>query len=76
MTEYNYVDWFEAWYKTICPHCGKTNWHCNGYEADLSNVDVDSIKCWRCERIYLFGDFNEEPNNTAQGMVNPTTVET
>lgn len=41
---------FEIWYKVICNSCRAVNWVYSGYfpDPDLSKIDVDSFKCWKC----------------------------
>lgn len=53
-----YVDYAESWYKTWCPYCEVINWHCNGNEQDLSGLDVESIECWSCKKVYCLGEYD------------------
>jgi len=46
----------ETWYKSYCSKCDTINWICNGDESDLSDVDIDGYKCWKCGNIEYFGD--------------------
>ena len=46
----------EAWYKEWCPKCETHNWICNGDESDISGVDVEAIKCRKCDHIFFLGD--------------------
>jgi len=45
----------EAWYKSYCPKCESINWICNGDESDLSGVDIEAYKCWKCGHIECLG---------------------
>jgi hypothetical protein len=82
MSEIQSADDYEAWYTTHCPYCSTLNWHNNGNEQDITTLDVDSVKCWRCGLIYWFGPPPEympeihgkelpEPENTAEGLRDP-----
>ena len=50
----------EAWYKEYCPYCETYNWVSNGDPQDLSGVDVEGIKCRKCGKIFVLGDFSVE----------------
>lgn len=50
----------ESWYKEHCPKCETHNWICNGNEQDLSGIDVEGIKCRKCNKIFMLGDFDVE----------------
>ena len=49
----------ESWYNDCCPFCGKRNWWCNGDESDLTQMDVEAVKCWNCKRIWSLEDQGE-----------------
>jgi len=57
----------EAWYKEWCPKCETHNWICNGDESDISGVDVESIKCRKCEHIFFLGDIEIEIKTEISG---------
>ena len=46
----------ETWYKSHCSKCNTINWISNGDTSDLSGVDVEGYKCWKCGNIEYFGD--------------------
>ena len=50
-----YADYAESWYKTWCPNCKTSNWHCNGDENDLTSCDVEAVRCRKCKEIYGLG---------------------
>lgn len=50
-----YAGTMESWYKTWCPYCETSNWHCNGNESDLSGLDVEAVKCRSCGAVFLLG---------------------
>ena len=45
----------ETWYKEWCPKCETVNWICDGNTMDLSEGDVEAIKCRKCGSIFLLG---------------------
>jgi hypothetical protein len=53
------MEYYEAWYKTFCPKCDTANWHNNGFEEDLSQMDVESIECWNCHHFYWLDEPDE-----------------
>ena len=42
----------ETWHRYLCPKCQKNNWICDGDVNDLSQCDIDAIKCWSCNHSY------------------------
>lgn len=39
-----------------CPKCHTTNWFDNGDTSDLTQVDIEALKCWKCgHRFWLDG---------------------
>ena len=50
----------DSWYKNWCPECKTINWVCNGDESDLSGIDIEGVKCRKCDKIFFIGDFNED----------------
>jgi phage FluMu protein Com len=49
----------ESWYKEYCPKCDTINWICNGDESDLTQEDVDAIKCRKCDHIFSLGEIDD-----------------
>ncbi len=45
----------ETWYKEYCPKCNSHNWINNGDTTDLSQLDIEAIKCRKCEHIFYLG---------------------
>jgi transcription elongation factor Elf1 len=56
----------ETWYKDYCPKCNAMNWVCNGDVSDLSGIDVDGIKCWKCGWQWQLGE-EGDLNNVPKG---------
>lgn len=64
----------ESWYRDICPFCGKENYWCNGDENDLTQMDVEGVKCWNCKKVWSTEDnklVNEEEVYYADGKLTP-----
>ena len=43
----------ESWYTEYCPKCNSKNWINNGDESDITGIDIDTIKCWKCSSVSL-----------------------
>jgi hypothetical protein len=61
----------EIWYKINC-ECGAVNWVYDGYfpDPDLSKMDVDGYKCWKCHKEFPFSD-EDVPFNIEDGKSSP-----
>lgn len=46
----------EVWFKIWCPKCEKPNWVCDGDPTDLTGVDIEAIKCWKCSHSWWLDD--------------------
>ena len=41
-----------TWYESNCPDCDKKNWVCDGDTSDLSEMDIEAVKCWNCGAVF------------------------
>ena len=46
----------EIWLKEYCPKCNTINWINNGDEGDLTILDIEVIKCRKCNYIFWLGE--------------------
>ena len=53
------MSYIEVWFKTWCPECKVVNWVCDGDPSDLTGVDIDAIKCWKCSQSWWLDEHNE-----------------
>ncbi len=49
------IDYSEAWYRVWRPYCDEDNYFCNGNESDLSGLDIDAVKRYNCNKVFLLG---------------------
>lgn len=69
--KYEVSDMVDVYYRARCPHCGALNWVQEGDINDLSQLDIDSIKCFSCDTIFLLTEPDEYgiiPENTVNGF--------
>jgi hypothetical protein len=46
----------ESWYTDNCPKCYTLNWWCNGDESDMTQCDIEGVKCWNCKKVWSLED--------------------
>jgi hypothetical protein len=46
------------WYKEYCPKCDTRNWVYGGDPTDITEMDVETIKCRKCDHIFTIGNLN------------------
>ncbi len=46
------MDYIETWFKAWCPKCKAANWVCDGDPSDVTGVDIEAIKCWKCNHSW------------------------
>ncbi len=54
-----YAEYMESWYKIFCPCCEQINWICNGNEQDVIGIDIDGVKCLKCNDVFMLGGRDE-----------------
>lgn len=48
----------ESHYSDNCPFCNKINFWSNGDESNLTDCDVEAVKCWNCNKIWSLDDMS------------------
>lgn len=43
----------ENWIADNCPMCGEKNYVCQGDIEDVTGIDIDGIKCYKCSFEWL-----------------------
>ena len=47
----------DTWVKENCSRCGTVNWIGLGDMSDITGIDIEGYKCYKCQEItYLFDD--------------------
>jgi hypothetical protein len=52
----------ETWDKQWCPECKEDNWICLGNLDDLTQPDIEAVKCWNCPHMWWTTEESEEIN--------------
>jgi hypothetical protein len=69
----------ESWVVENCPQCTTRNWVNLGDLSDIAAVDIEAIKCWRCERKFFLDPENVQDihwNEVQQWCQEKTEYET
>lgn len=45
--------YIETWHKVRCPYCEKVNWICDGDTSDLTQPDIEAVRCWACKKRFV-----------------------
>ena len=45
-------DYIITWYEVSCPYCDKPQFVCDGDTDDVSQVDIEAVKCYSCDKLF------------------------
>jgi len=48
-----------AWIEDNCPKCAASNFVYNGDPADMTGIEVEGIRCWKCAHDWRLDGFEE-----------------